>query len=115
MIFWMTEGRVSIGRMLEEKNKKINPREMVAMVPVSSDLKSVPMIMPSKIKKVVINAKITAMPPKDTTNCSRKKYHATPKIIPSWMTMTNILVMKLLTKNVMEDVGVMKFYIPKYY
>src|SRR3989344_405368 len=36
-IVLMRLGNVSIGKMLEEKNRKTNPIDMVAIVPVSSD------------------------------------------------------------------------------
>ena len=72
-IFLIIAGNVSIGKMLDEKKRKINPREMVAMVPVSSDLKTLPMIIPKRINTVVININTSIIPPIVAIKYSLKK------------------------------------------
>ena len=62
-IFIKNVGRASIGIIVEEKKRRINPTDIAASVPVSSDLNRLPMIIPIKINIEVTSRRSKAIGP----------------------------------------------------
>ena len=107
-MFRIPVGNVSKGTIVFEKNNKIVPNDIDPIVAVSSDENTQPIIIPSKIKVVVIsnNAIDTVV------NVDAKAgliETITPKTITSCMIMINMFVKYVDTMKTMLLVGEMKF------
>lgn len=108
-MFLINSGNASIGRMVLEKKRKMNPTLMDATIDVSSLLKMLPISMPKRTKSEEMRRSMRVSGKRSGISWSLKKMIPTMKRTRSWKKMMIMLVRKFPAKKRKLVVGVIKF------